>query len=103
MPWERHHRRGRLALAMSGDADRRISLCPGSESEAASPGLGDLLLMPICSGDDYLLPHVEQMTCASLSATGGQIHVGKPSPRLCERGEKRGGDDFGHHGPSSQT
>ena len=63
----------------------------GPEPEAALLGLGDLLLMAVCSLDDYLLPHVEQMTCVALSTTGGKTHTGKPAPRHCERGEKRGG------------
>lgn len=47
--------------------------------------------MAICSHGDYLLPHVEHMTCVALSTTGGKTRMGKPAPRYCERGEKREG------------
>lgn len=47
--------------------------------------------MAICSHHDYLLPDVKQMTCVALSTTGGKTRIGKPAPRHCERGERRGG------------
>lgn len=65
----------------------------GPKSEAAPLGLGDsLLLLAICSHDDYLLPHVEPYV--ALSTTGGKTRTGKPAPRNCERGKKRGGMTF---------